>query len=62
MNEPLAQHTPDLTKKVHHNISTNSRIRVYMFSTRMLPHTRTYTPTHTYVHNYEHLSYSHKGL
>jgi len=45
MNEPWAQHTANLTKKVHHNISTNSCIRVYVFSTRMLPHTRTCTPT-----------------
>jgi len=45
MNEPSAQHTANLTKKVQHNISTNSRIRVYVFSTRMLPHTRTCTPT-----------------
>jgi len=45
MNEPWAQHTANLTKEVHHNISTNSRIHVYMFSTCMLPHTRTCTPT-----------------
>jgi len=44
MNEHWAQHTANLTKKVHHNINTNSRISVYVVSTRMLLHTRTCTP------------------